>query len=351
MSKNRVSKQAAQLLINSLDNKVTEDTQVVLNELTEATKTMLEGNYMEQMEAYIKLNALFEVTVNPKTQENLGGVMGRYGQTHSVVRNEATVIEKYEHELRGARLQAQAGDFRVGTVSKVNAPVEFETITAGIAIDYRDLMDSPIDFLKDYIVELMTSIDNLAVKKVVTDLTENIIEASTNGNVIYYDATNGISQSSLNEAIAQVRRSGNANVFGDYRVITQLEDFVGFHADAYVVLAEERLLEIDNLGYIAKYRSCNVTEIKNALDLYSKDATGEIFANTYKTILPESDLFVMADGKMGPNHIFMRGGLTTQKGSNVPSATEEQRWDMEIGTYFVGERAYMIGLIQDTDLI
>lgn len=354
MKENRVSRKAAQILVNSLDNNVNEDTDVVMSELVETTKSMLEGGLVEKMEAYAKLNALLEVTVDPKIQENLKDVIGRYGFTHNLGRSEAAVIETYEHELRGARRQDEGGDVRFGKVSKTNVPVAFETISAGFACDYRDLIDSPIDFLKDYVVELMTSMDNQVVAKVVTELTANIKTASTNGEVIYYASGNGISQFALDEAVKQVRRSGSTNILGDFAVITQLEDFVGFQETAYVVLAEQRLLEIDNQGYIAKYRGSNITEIKNALDFYSKDtatvSATRAFANVYNTILPESDLFVMANGKMAPNHIFFRGGLTTQKGSNIPSGTEEQRWDMECATYFVGERAYMLGLIQDADL-
>lgn len=352
---NKVTRKAASLLVNSLDGIVNEETSIVMNTLTDAAKTMLDGKYVEQLEAKAKLNALLEVTVDPKVQSNLKDVIGRYGQTHSISRDEAAVIEVYEHELRGARRQAEGGDIRFGRTSKVNVPVQFETITAGIAVDYRDLIDSPMDYLRDYVVELMTSMDNEVVKKVVTELVENIKTASNKGEVVYYSSGNGISQTALDEAIAQVRRSGAANIFGDYRVITQLENFVGFHSEQYLVLAEQRLIEIDNQGFIGKYKGSNVTEIKNALDFYSKN-TGAVsetrpFANYYNTLLPESDLFVMADGKFGPNHIFFRGGMTTQKGNNVSNATEEQRWDMEVATHFVGERAYMIGLIQDADLV
>lgn len=352
---NKVTRKAASLLVNSLDGIVTDETNVVMNTLTDAAKTMLDGKFVEQLEAKAKLNALLEVTVDPKVQSNLKEVIGRYGQTHSIARDEAAVIEVYEHELRGARRQAEGGDIRFGKTSRVNVPVQFENITAGIAVDYRDLIDSPMDYLKDYVVELMTSMDNEVVNKVVTELIDNIKEASNKGEVVYYASGNGISQTALDEAITQVRRTGAANIFGDYRVITQLENFVGFHSENYLVLAEQRLIEIDNQGFIGKYKGSNVTEIKNALDFYSKNSgavsSTRPFANFYNTLLPESDLFVMADGKFGPNHIFFRGGMTTQKGSNVSNATEEQRWDMEVATHFVGERAYMLGLIQDADLV
>ena len=352
---NKVTRKAASLLVNSLDGIVTDETSVVMNTLTDAAKSMLEGKYVEQLEAKAKLNALLEVTVDPKVQNNLKEVIGRYGQTHSIGRDEAAVIEVYEHELRGARRQAEAGDIRFGRTSRVNVPVQFEAISAGVAVDYRDLIDSPMEYLRDYVVELMTSMDNEVVNKVVTELVDNIKTASTNGEVIYYASGNGISQTALDEAITQVRRTGAANIFGDYRVITQLEGFVGFQSTYYLVLAEQRLLEIDNQGFIGKYKGSNVTEIKNALDFYSKNSgtvsASRPFANFYNTLLPESDLFVMADGKFSPNHIFFRGGLTTQKGTNVSNATEMQRWDMEVATHFVGERAYMIGLIQDSELV
>lgn len=357
MKENRVTKQAATLLLNALDNKITDETNAVLEVLKETAKTVVEGNgnYIEQMEAYAKLNALIEVTVAPKSQENITDVMSRYGQTHSLSRNEAAIIEMYEHEMRGSRWQAEGGDIRFGKTSKVNVPVKFDTISAGIETDYRDLIDSPVAYLQDYTVELMKNINNNVALKVVTELVDNIKAASTAGKIVYYASSNGISQVALDEAIKLVRRTGEANIFGDYSVVTQLEDFVGFTADAYKVLAEQRLLEIDNQGFIGRYRGSNVTEIKNAFDFYSinKGVASETrpFANFYNTLLPESDLFVMADGKFGPNHIFFRGGLTTQKGSNVPTGSELQRWDMEVATHFVAERAYMLGLIQDEDLV
>lgn len=354
MKENKVTNKAASLLINSLDDKIVDETSSVMNVLKETAKTALEGKYIEQIEANAKLNALLEVTVDPKVQNNLSDVMGRYGLTHTLARNEAAVIELYEHEMRGARRQAEGGDIKLGKTSKVNVPVQFETITAGFAADYRDLIEEPIKFLKDYVVELMTTIDNEVANKVVTELVDNIKTASTANEIIYYATGNGISQTALDEAIRQVRRSGEANIFGDYSVITQLEDFAGFKSSEYFVLAEQRLLEIDNLGFIAKYRGSNISEIKNSLDFYSINrgvASGtRPFANYYNTLLPESDLFVMSNGKFGPNHIFFRGGLTTQKGSNVTNATEEQRWDIEVATHFVGSRAYMLGLIQDSDL-
>lgn len=347
----KVSRKAAQILVNSLDNNISEDTDVVVNELVETAKTVIEGKFLEQAEAYAKLNSLLTVTIDPKVQENLKDVLGRYGQTHSLSRKEAAVIERYEHELRGARRQAEGGDIRFGKVSKVNVPVLFETVTAGFTCDYRDLIDDALGFLKEYVVEVMTSMDNEVIKKVVTELTSNIKSAAQNGKVVYYATGNGISQTALDEAIKQVRRTGNANIFGDFSVITQLEDFVGFKTDNYFVLAEQRLLEIDNMGYIAKYRGSNITEIKNAFDFYATETNSVLGTKTYKTLLPESDLFVMASGKMGPNHIFFRGGVTTQTGSSVPNATEEQRWDMECATYFVEDRAHMLGLIQDADLV
>lgn len=353
--KNKVTKQAATALMNALDNKVDEKTEAVMNVLSETAKTVCDGQYLEQVEAYAKLNALLEVTVAPKSQNTLDDVIGRYGQTHTLGRNEAAIIEVYEHELRGSRWQAEGGDIRVGKTSKVNVPVQFTTITAGIETDYRDLIEAPIDYLQDYTVELMKNLNNNVALKVVSELVENIKAASAAGKIVYYAEGNGISQTALDEAVKLVRRTGAANIFGDYSVVTQLNDFIGFKTTEYFVLAEQRLLEIDNQGFIGKYNGSNVTEIKNAFDFYSINkgtvSATRPFANYYNTLLPESDLFVMADGKFGPNHIFFRGGLTTQKGSNVPTGSEEQRWDMEVATHFVGERAYMLGLIQDSELV
>lgn len=344
-----VKKEYASVLTNALDGKVTEKTNSVLNILQNTAKTAVEGNIVEQYEAKAKVNALLEVTVNPKVETNLKDIMSRYGEVHNIARNEAAVIEVYEHEMRGARRQAEGSDVRFGKVSKTNVPVQFETISAGMSVDYRDLIDASIEFLQDYTVELMTSIDNEIVNKVVTELVDNIKAAATANKPVYYATGSGISQTALDEAIKVVRRSGDANIFGDYSVVTQLEDFVGFHSDNFVVLAEERLMEIDNIGYIAKYRGSNVTEIKNALDFYNKTtlSTGKDF---YDTLLPESDLFVMANGRFAPNHIFFRGGLMTQKGNVVSSGSENQRWDIEVATHFVEDRAYMLGLIQDSDL-
>lgn len=347
---NKPTREITMLLANAVDGVKNEKTDLAVNTVRDLAKSVISGSMVEKMESYAKLNALLEVTIDPKAQTNLREVIGNYGEVHQIGRREAADIVRYEHELRGARKQAQGGDVRYSKTVRVNAPVVFENISAGVEVDYRDLIEDTTTQLQNLIVETITSIDNLVVAKVATELAEGVKAASTNDKVTYYASGNGISKTTLDEAITQVRRSGNANIFGDYRVVSQLEDFVGFSAAEYRVLAEQRLIEIDTQGFIGQYRSSTVSEIKNALDVYNK-VENSVFGSAYKTLLPESDLYVMASGTYAPNHIFVRGGLTTQSGSYVPSGSEMQRWDLEVATYFVEERAYMMGLIQDADLI
>jgi len=344
------TKEITLLLANAVDGIKTEKTDIAINTIKELATNVISGSTVEKIESYAKLNALLEVTIDPKAQTNLREVVSNYGELHQLNRREAAEIVRYEHELRGGRNQAQSGDVRFGKTVRVNAPVVFETISAGIEVDYRDLIEDTTMQLQNLIVETLTTIDNKVVAKVSHELAEGVKTASTNGKVTYYASGNGVAKATLDEAITQVRRTGNVNIFGDYRMVSQLEDFVGFSAAEYRVLAEARLLEIDAQGFIGQYRASTVSEIKNALDVYAKE-DNTIFGKTYKTLLPESDLYIMANGTMAPNHIFTRGGLTTQTGSFIPSGSEMQRWDLEVATYFVEDRAYMMGLIQDTDLI
>lgn len=348
---NKPTREITKLLANAVDGIKDDNTDIAINTIQELAKDVISGSMVEKMESYAKLNALLEVTVDPKAQQNLREVISNYGEVHQIGRREAAEIVRYEHELRGrGRKQAQGGDTRYSKSVRVNAPVVFENITAGVEVDYRDLIEDTTNQLQNLIVETITTIDNKIVAKVANDLAAGVKSASTNGKITYYASGNGIGKLALDEAITQVRRSGNTNIFGDYRVVTQLEDFVGFSAAEYRVLAEARLLEIDNQGFIGQYRASTVSEIKNAFDI-NQEEPNTIFNQTYATILPESDLYVMANGTMSPNHIFIRGGLTTQHGTYIPSASEMQRWDIEVATYFVEERAYKMGLLQDIDLI
>ena len=187
---------------------------------------------------------------------------------------------------------------------------------------------------------------NEIVKEAEQSLYVGLEAAFTAGKIgaIYLEAA-AINQTSLNTAIAEVRTGGKGvNIFGDFRVASQISAFVGIDNRA----SDKALTEIDGLGYVTNYLGSDVMAIDNFYDYDSTESVGG--ATVWAKQLSKANLYVIAKGAdKNPNHMFLYGGVTTMTGSDVETGEYVFRVDQMAGSYFVPERTSHVAIISDTN--
>ena len=145
-----------------------------------------------------------------------------------------------------------------------------------------------------------------------------------------------------------VRRFGKPTVAGDYALVSQFNDFVGFNGTTPAVtgISQKVMDEIHDTGLIGMYNGTTISEIPNQYDLTTLDSTGKNFA----TLIPAGLGFVMPTGGRSPIHTVTRGGLTSISGTDVTSGQLISRYDLEIGAMVEPGHEYMVGLLSDKKL-
>lgn len=292
-----------------------------------------------------EINSIIRFSIEPKLLEvvRLFDFMGTYRR---IGYNEAPMMKTYGYESIDSRFQASSSDVPFAAVNWREYPIGTQTISAGFAVDYRELQNGNFDGnIREGMNQVQIDMQNKMTYYVMTVLYNALKNAK---GVKRFAEDNGITKTAVDNMLKSMRRYGKVNIAGDYSVVSQFNDFAGFKqfsADeiryANNIVAEE----IRQTGLVSMYNGAFVTELPNAINWtqLNKDGTD------YDLYMPQGLLFFLPRGSVSPLQVFLRGGLTTMTGDDIVTRQHLTRFDMEFGAGVAEGMEDQIGLISDTN--
>lgn len=312
-----------------------------VKELSEIAARAAEGNSA----AVGEMNAVVKFAIQPHLIRavQLFNFMGTYRQ---IGYDEVPMMTTYSWESIDPRFQAPSGDVTFPAVNWRRYPIGTQNISAGFAIDYREVQNGNFaGTVAEGMQQVQTAMQNKAVYYVISVLYDAIKNAK---GIKHFAENAGITQASLDKMLAAMRRYGRVNIAGDYSVVSQLNDFVGYKTvgDATISFGSAAVAdEIRRTGLISFYKGAYITELPNAIDYSKLNKAGD----DYGLYMPEGLLFLIPQGTVSPLQVFLRGGLTTMTGDDIVTRTHLTRFDMEFGAGVAEGMEDQIGLIHDTN--
>lgn len=292
-----------------------------------------------------EINSIIRFSIEPRLLEvvRLFDFMGTYRR---IGYNEAPMMKTYGYESIDSRFQASSSDVPFAAVNWREYPIGTQTISAGFAVDYRELQNGNFDGnIREGMNQVQIDMQNKMTYYVMTVLYNALKNAKS---VKHFAEDNGITKTAVDNMLKSMRRYGKVNIAGDYSVVSQFNDFAGFKqfsADeiryANNIVAEE----IRQTGLVSMYNGAFVTELPNAINWtqLNKDGTD------YALYMPQGLLFFLPRGSVSPLQVFLRGGLTTMTGDDIVTRQHLTRFDMEFGAGVAEGMEDQIGLISDTN--
>lgn len=322
----------------NVDAKVLDKSVATLKELSSKA---LAGDFTAQSE----INTIIRFAIEPKLLEavRLFDFMGTYRR---IGFHEAPMMKTYKYESVDSRFQASSADVPFAAYSFREYPIGTQTISAGFAVDYRELQSGNFDgSVAEGMNQVQTDMHNKAVYYVMTVLYNALKNAK---GVKHFAEASGITKTTLDNMLRTMRRYGKVNIAGDYSVVSQLNDFAGFKTvgDANFRFGADTVAEeIRKTGLISYYNGAFVTELPNAINWTKLNAEG----TDYAMYMPQGLLFLLPRGAVSPLQVFLRGGLTTMTGDDIVTRQHLTRFDMELGAGVAEGMEDQIGLIADTN--
>lgn len=297
-------------------------------------------------EAKVELNSITKIQIQAPLLQRLQ-LFNFMGNVINVAYDEKLVYRVYKLDGKKSGFQASQGDVPFATGSYVERPFNTQTISGGMSINYRELATGNFDNQGILAEQVVTDMTNKVFAKVLADLYNGVKSATGIKN--FAEAAN-ITATSVDSVLKIARRWGKVGIFGDYDVVSQMNEFAGFKTDSAGNLAKQLpdsvITEILKTGLISNYKGTTVTEIPNTYNLTKLNTAGDY----YDLYLPNGLLFFLVAGEMAILQIGYRGGLTSKSGFNVITGDEITRMDLEMGNAVIPEYIPTMGLIADTNL-
>jgi hypothetical protein len=295
--------------------------------------------------AMSEINSIIRFSIEPKLLETvkLFSFMGSYKR---IGYHEAPMMKTYKYESVDSRFQASSSDVPFAAMSWREYPIATQTISAGFAVDYRELQSGNFD---GSIAEGMNQVQIDMQNKAVYYVTSVLYNALKNAKgVKHFAESAGITKTGVDAMLKSMRRYGKVNIAGDYSVVSQFNDFSGYKTvgDNTISFGSDVVAEeIRKTGLVSFYNGAFVTELPNAINWtkLNKDGTD------YDLYLPQGLLFMLPQGAVSPLQIFLRGGMTTMTGDDIVTRQHMTRFDMELGAGVAEGMEDQIGLISDTN--
>ena len=241
----------------------------------------------------------------------------------------------YQLQGKKAGQQASSGSFAFPTHTWREGTLSTKTITGGMAVNYREVASGNTDAIAVANEQVITDMMNQMFYDVITNMYTTIKNLAATG-ITGFSEAGGINKAVVDSVIKIIRRWGTVTLSGDYSVISQLQDFVGFETVAAGALqfSEAVMEEIRKTGLLSNYNGSPIVEIPNSYNLTKLNPTGGIggakpFFDTY---LPEGLLFAMPKTSFSsPLQVGTKGGVTSMAGQDINLGLQVQRFDVEFG--------------------
>ena len=205
-------------------------------------------------------------------------------------------------------------------------PVATKTISAGMAIDYRELASGNFDgTIAEEMAQVQIDMNNKGVAYVLGVLKKSIAN-NTKYVKNYGTYTTALpTEADVAKRVAFTRKMGKVAILGDYSLIQEISGWNG-----YKTVGDTK---------IPFYSPSQVDE--NPFN-YTKPLADK---SGFETYYADDELYFTAAGNKSPLNIFRRGGITTMSGTDVETGTVKTRFDVELGADVVKGREFEIGLL------
>lgn len=295
--------------------------------------------------AKAELNTITAVQIEAPLLQRLQ-LFSFMGNVRNLSYDEKLVYRVYKLQGKMSGFQASQSDVPFGSYTWEERPFTTQNISGGMAINYRELATGNFNGQGILAEQVVTDMTNKVFAKVISDLYTKVKAATGIKN---FAEAAGITKTSIMTVLKKARRWGNVGIFGDYDVISQINEMAGFNTDSAGNLAkqlpEATITEIMKTGLINSFMGTTITEIPNKYNLTKLNTA----ADYYDLYLPNGILFFLVSGEMSPLQICYRGGLTSKSGFSITDGNELTRYDLEMGDAIIDEYIPQMGMISDTN--
>ena len=224
-------------------------------------------------------------------------------------------------------------------------PVATRTISAGMAIDYRELASGNFDgTIAEEMAQVQVDMNNKGVAYVLGVLKKSL--ANNTKYVKNYSTYTGDlpTEADVAKRVAFTRKMGKVAILGDYSLIQEISGWNGYKTvgDTKIPFySPSQVDEIAKAGVNGFYKGSTLVELENPFN-YTKPLADK---SGFETYYADDELYFTAAGNKSPLNIFRRGGITTMSGTDVETGTIKTRFDVELGADVVKGREFEIGLL------
>lgn len=295
------------------------------------------------LKARAEINTIVKFMIEPKLLEAMK-IYDFLGNYHELAYHEQAKVKTYNYEGIDARLQAANSDVAFSGRNWIEYPVLTRTISAGMAIDYRELASGNFDgTIAEEAAQVQIDMNNKGVAYVLGVL-RNSLKNNTKNVSNFATYTDAPTQKQVDEMIKKMRKMGKVAILGDFSAISSISDWNGYKTVGDVTIpfySQSQVDEISRAGLNGFYKGASLVELENPYN-YTKplaDKTG------FETYYNDEDIYFTAAGNKSPLNIFRRGGITTMSGTDVETGTIKTRFDVELGADVAKGREFEIGLL------
>lgn len=300
------------------------------------------------LSAIAEINQIRTYVMQPKLMQELK-VLGMFGTYKQLGWGETAYLVTPKFENVKGDIQAEGQDVRTPFIKKDIKPLAPITISGGHKVNYRKMSLGNFEEELQLQEEVRKSIRNAAIAYCMKEVF-NAIDNATGVKYFYEHA--GLAKTGVDALLTKLRRYGKPTIFGDYALLSQFNNFVGYaEARNGVNITGVSLKALDEIldnGILGVYNGSVLKEITNPYD-YTQTVTegGEL---NYATLLPAGLGLVIPQGVNGisPVQPFTIGGLTSFTGNDVTTGEILTRYDLSVACG-IGDTS-AIGVIHDTQL-
>lgn len=315
-----------------------------VNTIKELCSKVLAGDTVARSE----MNTIVRFAIEPQLLQavRIFDFMGTY---HKIGYQEQPMMKIHKYEDIESRFQASSSDVPFGTHNFEEYPIGTQTISAGLAFDYREIQSGNFDgTVAEGMRQVQIDMYNKCVYYVMMALYNGIKTARNEGRITHFVEQAGVVKTAVDDLLKTMKRYGKVNICGDYSVVSEFNNFDGYKTFATnaIPFGDSKVAEeIRMNGLVNYYNGAHVTELPNSINFTRLNADG----TDYSLYMPEGLLFFIPQGSPSPLQVFLRGGLTSMSGNDIVTRKEMIRFDMELGAGIAKTMEHYIGLMVDLD--
>ena len=316
------------------------DVDQVVAKMSKLGEAAQNGDYR----AIAEINTVVKFIVQPKLLEATK-VFNFLGNYHELTYDQQPKVKTYSYEGLDARVQAAHSDVGFAGRKWTEYPVTTQTISSGMAIDYRELASGNFNgTVAEEISQVQIDMNNKGVAYVF-DVIKSALKNNTDYVKFYGEFSTVPTQTQVDDMVAKIRKlGGKVGIAGDYSLLSAIADWNGYKTVGESVVpffSNTQVDEIARTGLNGFYKGSALIELENPYNFTKPLADKSGFETYYST----DDLWFIAQGQASPVNIFRRGGITTMTGNDIETGTVKTRFDMEIGADVTKGREFEIGLL------